>query len=420
LSEAEKVRYLFDQRVEGEKVIAICQQYGIAESTFYYWLSRHNTHGTLTDRSRAPRTTYGKVTESVKEAVIKKHKESPRLGCWRLSLFDYDGVQLSSVTIWHILNTLKTPPVPSQPLYAISRFHQIWFIDHCHLRTLPTGQKVYSLIIVDGMSRVLFSSDVIRSKSARDAVNVLIRAFAVWGMPDEIVSDNAKAFESLLFTLLLSTLEIRIRHTRPGCPWENGHAESLIGTLRSYLHPHLNRQKTVAGVARIYRDKVDYYNQRVHWDFRNDEVKTPLGKLGEVRGRQMPKNFSLEILEIQKPTARVVTKQGWVRIKRLALYVSAQLAEQKVFIREFSSNLVVTYNGSAVVTYLYEEQTVDSHPLSIDNSPLFHDNRQIPQPLQFELFDLTEFELRYVVKRPAYRRRKKIPHDAVQLTFNLP
>ncbi len=77
-----------------------------------------------------------------------------------------------------------------------------------HLRTLRSGQKVYSLIIVDGMSRVLFSNEVILSKSARDAVKVLIKAFTQWGMPDEIVSDNAKAFESLLYTLLLSTLEI--------------------------------------------------------------------------------------------------------------------------------------------------------------------------------------------------------------------
>jgi len=91
LSHAEKIEYLLAQRALGEKVIAICQQYGIAESTFYYWLSRYSAHGTFENLSRAPLTTYPKVTQEVKDEVIKTHKANPKLGCWRLSLFDYDG-----------------------------------------------------------------------------------------------------------------------------------------------------------------------------------------------------------------------------------------------------------------------------------------------------------------------------------------
>ena len=233
-------------------MIAICQQYGIAESTFDYWLSRDSTHQTFENLSRAPHRTYPKVTQAVKDSVVATHKANPRLGCWRLSLFSDSGVQLSSVTIWHILSEAKPPKSPSQPLYILTRFHHIWFIDHCHLRTLPTGQKVYSLIVVDGMSRVLLSDEVILSKNARDAVKVLLRAFARWGRPDEMIRDNAKAFESYLFTHLLGALEIKIRQTTPGCPWENADAESLIGTLRAYLYPQINRQKTVGSVGAVY------------------------------------------------------------------------------------------------------------------------------------------------------------------------
>ena len=408
------------QRALGEKVIAICQQYGIAESTFYYWLSRYSAHGTFENLSRAPLTTYPKVTQEVKDEVIKTHKANPKLGCWRLSLFDYDGVQLSSVTIWHILTEAKPPKIPSQPLYILTRFHQIWFIDHCHLRTLPSGQKVYSLIVVDGMSRVLLSDEVILSKSARAAVKVLLRAFARWGRPDEIISDNAKAFESYLFTHCLGTLEIKIRHTTPGCPWENAYAESLIGTLRAYLYPHLQRQKRIESVGAVYGEKVNYYNHRPHWEFQLDAVKTPQAKLGQTQGRPMPEEFSLERIETTQPVERTVSKQGWISMRRYRLYVCTQLVKQKVEIREFLENWVVAYKGSAVVTYSYCEQTDETSFLSLDSAPVFHDHRGIPSSPQLELFSVAAFKMRYVSRREANRKRKKVNFDAVQLTFDWP
>ncbi len=85
-----------------------------------------------------------------------------------------------------------------------------------------------------------------------------------WGLPQAILSDNAKAFTSLLYTLLMGVLRVQVRYITPGCPWENGYAESLIGTLRAYFYPHLQRQKTYGGVQRVYVAKTDYYNRRVH------------------------------------------------------------------------------------------------------------------------------------------------------------
>ena len=250
------MKYLLSLREEGISVVAICQprcsgchfvpQYNVARSTFYYWLSRYELYSTYENLSRAPHQTHSKVTESIKSVgevisrlagsreagsakpsrasgppcgeVINQHKKNPRLGCWRLSLFSYDDVQLSSVTIWHILNENKKPKDPPEILYTITHFHHIWFIDHMHLRTLKNGQKVYTLLIVsrlagsreagDGMSRVLLSDEICLNKGARDACLILLRTFPAgrddfadmrWGLPDEIVSDNAKAFTSFLY-----------------------------------------------------------------------------------------------------------------------------------------------------------------------------------------------------------------------------
>jgi len=417
LSQFEKIEYLLSLRVEGISVVTICQQYNVARSTFYYWLSRYEEHGTFSNLSRAPHQTDSKVNESIKAAVIQTHKENPRLGCWRLSLFSYDNVQLSSVTIWHILNENKQPKKPSEPLYFITHCHQIWFIDHMHLRTLKNGQKVYSLLIVDGMSRVLLSDEICLSKSARDACLILLRTFMRWGLPDEIISDNAKAFTSFLYTTLLGALSVKVSHITPGCPWENPYAESLIGTLRAYLYPHIQRKKVVAGVYSIYSEKVDYYNNRVHWAFRDDEVKTPFGKLDGTKGREMPLPFSLEVVATRKHTSRTIDGQGRISWNRYRLYVCAELAKERVEIREFFTSLVVTYKSGSVVTYQCSHEEKGAEIASIERTPVFHDNSGIEKSPQLELFDFDDDRMRYVTIRPPYRKRKRFPIDATQLVL---
>jgi hypothetical protein len=208
-----------------------------------------------------------------------------------------------------------------------------------HLKTLPDGKKVYSLIVLDGWSRVLLSEEICFSKGARDVCLILIKAFARWGMPQQILSDNAKAFWSLLYRLMLGRLRIKISYTHPGRPWENPFAESFIGTLRAYFYPHIQRMKTSSGVEGIYLKKTTYYNHRTHWAFRKDEVKTPLGKLAETRGRQLPQHFELSLLATGKRFPRKVDGHGFLSFKRYRLYVDTALQRQHVEIREFFDSL---------------------------------------------------------------------------------
>jgi hypothetical protein len=282
-----------------------------------------------------------------------------------------------------------------------------------HLRTLPDGQKVYSLLIVDGMSRVLLSDEVCLSKSAWDAVLILIRAFARWGLPEEIVCDNAKAFTSFLYRLLLGMLRVKVSYTTPGCPWENPYAESLIGTLRAYLYPHTQRQKSVAGVQRVYGEKTDYYNHRVHWEFRHDEVKIPLDKLGSARGRSLPDDFELSLLATGKQFTRIVDGQGRISWKRYRLYVRIELKQERVEIQEFFDSLVVTYSSGTVVSYACTHER--SQVASVSDIPMFHDHPGIEATKQLELFDISQFKLRYVSRRPP--NRKHPTGNATQLVM---
>ena len=394
-------------------VVAISEQYDVPRSTLYHWLSHYDVYQTYENRSTAPHKTHGKITEEVRDAVLEKRHRNPRLGSWRLSLFEYEGINLSHESIWFILVKARHTKLPAKYLYHLTHPHQIWFIDHMHLRTLPNDQKVYSLIVLDGFTRFMLTDEICLSKTARDACLILLRAFALWGLPEEIVSDNEKSFTSLLYRLLMGVLRVKISYTTPGHPWENPYAESFVGVLRAYLYPHIQHQKTVAGVQRVYTNKIDYYNHRVHWEFRKDEVKTPYGKLGDIKGRPMPDDFELKLLATGKRFKRTVDGQGMISWKRYRLYVKVELKKEKIEIREFFDSLVIVYHSGTVVSYecSYERSEVSS----ISNTPVFHDHPGIESSRQLELFDLSQFQLRYVSRRPP--NHKNPTEKATQLTI---
>ena len=402
LNQPEKVSHLLSLKEQETSVVSISEQYDVPHSTFYHWLSRYDKYHTYENRSTAPHRTHGKITEEIKAAVLEKHRKNPRLGSWRLSLFEYEGIEISHESIWLILMEARHIKLPPKYLYHLTHPYQLWFIDHMHLRTLPNGQKVYSLIVLDGFSRVLLTDEICLSKGARDACLILLRTFANWGLPEEIISDNAKSFTSLLYRLLMGVLRVKVGYITPGHPWENPFAESFIGTLRAYFYPHIQRQKTVAGIQRVYTNKTDYYNHRVHWEFRKDEVKTPLGKLGSIRGRTMPEEFELKLLATGKRFKRTVDGQGMVSWKRYRLYVRVELKKEKIEIREFFDSLVVVYRSGTVVSYecIHERSEVSS----VFNTPVFHDHRDIESSAQLELFDLSQSQLRYVSRRPPNHR----------------
>jgi len=407
------VAYLLSLKEQGISVADISQQYDAPRSTFYYWQSRYEEYQTYDNRSSAPHCTYGKVTEEIKAAVLDKHSKNPRLGCWRLSLFEYEGQKLGTTTIWLIIMEARQPKLPPRFLYHLTHTYQIWFIDHMHLRTLSDGQKVYSLVVLDGFSRVLLSDEICLSKGAREACLVLLRAFAHWGLPKEILSDNGGAFISLLYRLLLGVLRVKVSYTTPGHPWENPYAESFIGTLRAYFYPHIQRQRSVSGIQRVYSEKTDYYNHRVHWAFRNDEVKTPLGKLGSEKERSMPEDFELRFLATGKRFTRTVDGQGRISWKRYRLYVRVELKKEKVEIREFFDSLVVIYKSGTLASYECTHQR--SQIASVSNTPVFHDHPGTESSTQLELFDLSQFPLRYVSRRPPNQKHPR--ESATQLVM---
>jgi len=177
------------------------------------------------------------------------------------------------------------------------------------------------------------------------------------------------------------------------------------------MYPHIQRQKTVTGTQRVYTEKTGYYNDRIHWAFRNDEVRTPLDKLGDTRGRPLPENFELRLLATGRRYTRTVDGQGRISWKRYRLYVRMELRNEKVEIQEFFDSLVVVYKSGVLASYECNHER--SQVTSVSNDPVFHDHPGTESSRQLELFDLSGFLLRYVSRRPPNRKHPR--NNAVQM-----
>lgn len=140
------------------------------------------------------------------------------------------------------------------------------------------------------------------------------------------------------------------------------------------------------------------------WAFRNDEVKTPLGRLKSTKGRPLPENFELSLLATGKQFTRIVEftrivdGQGRISWKRYRLYLRIELKQERVEIQEFFDSLVITYQSGVVATYACTHER--SQIASISNAPVFHDHPEIEPTRQLELFHVSLFQLRYVSRRP--------------------
>jgi transposase InsO family protein len=98
---------------------------------------------------------------------------------------------------------------------------------------------------------------------------------------DSTGRDNDAAY-GMVFRKRLRALGIRDHPTAPHSPWQNGHAERLIGSIRRECLDHIIIVNA-AQLRRVLREYADYYNRhRTHLALGKD---SPLGRPVERAGR---------------------------------------------------------------------------------------------------------------------------------------
>jgi transposase InsO family protein len=220
------------------------------------------------------------VSEAVEDEVVELRKELRDLGhddgaqTIAYHLDKRHGHAPAVSTIWRILHRrgFVVPQPHKRPKSSYVRFeadqpNERWQLDITHW-ALADGTDVEILNLLDDHSRLAVGSDAKRVFQATDVVTSFRRATTRYGLPAQMLSDNAAVFTGIprgggrvALEIELAALGVSFRHSRPYHPQTCGKVERFHQTLKRWLvrQPDAPTLRTLQRQLDTFRD---YYNTR--------------------------------------------------------------------------------------------------------------------------------------------------------------
>jgi putative transposase len=133
------------------------------------------------------------------------------------------------------------------------------------LLTVPsvTFGRLYAFVVLAYDRRRILHIEVAKHPNALWLAYQVTQAFASNPAPVFLIRDNDGLYGAS-FRQALRAIGIRDRPTQPHSPWQNGHVERLIGSIRRECLDHYIIWN-VAHLRRLLRQYADYYNSdRTH------------------------------------------------------------------------------------------------------------------------------------------------------------
>jgi len=181
------------------------------------------------------------------------------------------GIEVAQSTVAkYMVPRFQRPRPPSQSWNTFLRNHAAG-IASIDLFVVPTAffKLLYGLVILGHRRRRLIGLGVTAHPSAEWIARQVTEAFLWDEAPRYLIRDRDGAFGPA-YTRRIRAMGIRDRPAAARSPWQNGHAERLIGSIRRDCLDHV----VVFGEAhlrRILKNYASYYNQvRTHLALDND------------------------------------------------------------------------------------------------------------------------------------------------------
>jgi transposase InsO family protein len=255
-------------RTAGRPVTPAARDFGISRTTAYKWLARFDQQLPLTDSSRRPKHSPTRTPEALETAVLAV-RDLFGWGPRKIAAYlkNQDQPTLPARTAAAILQ--RHGRIAPRPAYqtADQRFersqpNQLWQVDFKGYVEVAR-KKVYPLTVLDDHSRFLLALGCGEDVTMARAWDVLWEVFAEYGLPEEILCDNAFGSSGLgvsWFEARLMRLGIRATHGRAYHPQTQGKVERLHGTLEAEVFPRLDHADRAAFEAGLDRWRREVYN----------------------------------------------------------------------------------------------------------------------------------------------------------------
>jgi len=252
---------LKDYIFRGRSIEDLCVRYGVAERTFYYWLSRYRRSGYsgLKDGSRRPRNVR-KTPEWVEE-LIAELRTGMRMGCKNISeLLSSTILPISHRGVLKVLRRLglmENREKRKWRSFRASEKNEMWQIDFLGPYSTPIGE-VSILVVVDDYSRYASARLVQRRGTTDDTTSLLDELISQYGIPKKILSDNGSPFRRI-FDKWCSRRSRMIRHIRAKVkhPQTVGKVEAVNKTLGRYMKMDFT---SIEEGQRRLNALIDWYN----------------------------------------------------------------------------------------------------------------------------------------------------------------
>lgn len=268
--------------LEGRSKSEVARDYEVSRYWVHQLVKRYEAEGAAAfhPRSRRPRTNSRAIGPELEERIIRLRKTLQRQG------YDAGAATIAEhlrrdpavttvpavATIWRVLSRrgFITPQPQKRPRSSWKRFeadlpNQCWQADVTHWR-LPGGTSVEILNLIDDHSRLALASIVRPTITGPDVVDTFIDAFATWGTPAALLTDNGAVFTATprrggrtALQILLGELGINYINSRPYHPQTCGKIERFHQTLKKRLAA-LPPAATIAELQSQLNEFTDYYN----------------------------------------------------------------------------------------------------------------------------------------------------------------
>ncbi len=249
----ERLRFVA-RLLDGEKMAALCREFGISRKTGYKIYKRYKDCGLdgLTDRSRRPYRHANQLPMQIEKLIVSMKKEYPRWGApkirERLRRL-YPDVQCPAISTVHavldrhdlVKRRGRRRPKASGTALSLPRApNDLWCADYKGEFMLSRRrQYCYPLTITDAASRYLLACEALSTTQEAFAFTIFERVFKDFGLPKAMRTDNGVPFASPNGLFGLSRLAvwwlrlgIRIERIKPGHPEQNGRHERMHLTLK--------------------------------------------------------------------------------------------------------------------------------------------------------------------------------------------
>ena len=276
----QRMRFIVDWRRGDWPVAELCWRYGVSRKTAYKWIGRYRAEGPtgLVERSHAPKAHGLSTPPGVVAAIVEAKGRWPHWGPRKLAAklrelhpemrWPADstaGEILRRAGLTGSRRRRRRAPPTLGGLTAPEAPNALWAVDYKGWVKLGDGAHCEPLTITDGFSRYLIGLHACGGVSEAEARPVFERAFADYGLPAAIRSDNGSPFAANSVTGLTQLgvwwAKLGIRHERiaPGRPQQNGRHERFHLTLLEAMRPPAantaDQARRFAAFAREYNDE---------------------------------------------------------------------------------------------------------------------------------------------------------------------